>query len=99
MGNRFTWDEVKRETNLNKHNLDFCDAGWVLDSSYRMDIPVTRNGERRIQSMAYVVDVLAVLLVVHTPRNNTVRVISFRRASTAEKDAYHEWLEEEDDSR
>ena len=43
---RLIWDEAKRQANLAKHGLDFSAAGEVLDSRYRLDIPVRRAGER-----------------------------------------------------
>ncbi|GHU30288.1 hypothetical protein AGMMS50256_16920 [Betaproteobacteria bacterium] len=65
---KLEWDEAKRQRNIARCGLDFADAGWVLDSPYRLDIPVVRNAEARIQSMAYVFGFLAVLLLVHTGR-------------------------------
>ena len=61
------WDEPKRETNLEKHGLDFVDADLVLCSSYRLDVASERNGEFRVQSFAYVFEVLTVLTVVFLP--------------------------------
>lgn len=87
------WDENKRQSNIKKHGLDFADAGWVLDSCYRFDVTVIRNGEERIQSFAYVFGKLAALLVVHTERAGSIRIISFRYASEEESGAYYEWLE------
>jgi hypothetical protein len=63
-----------------------------LASPFRLDIESKRNDEARIQSFAYVFDVLAVLTVVHLPEKPT-RIISFRRASRDEREVYHEWLE------
>lgn len=100
METRLTWDEAKRAANLRKHGLDFADAGEVLDSRYRMDVPVLRGGEMRVRSISYALGFLAVLTVVHTERDGAARVISFRRASTAEREAYDAWLEDEfDDAR
>lgn len=64
---RFIWNEQKRATNLDKHHLDFADAGLVLDSQFRLDVESVRNGEQRTQSFAYVFDRLAVLTVVYLP--------------------------------
>jgi uncharacterized protein len=89
------WDEHKRQANLRKHGLDFADAGEVLASRYRLDVPLQRQGEVRILSMSYAMGVLAVLTVVHTARGGAARVISFRRASREEREAYREWLEDE----
>jgi uncharacterized DUF497 family protein len=95
MGSKLTWHEGKRQSNIAKHGLDFADAGLVLDSPWRLDITVRRNGEERVQSFAYVLGKLAVLLVVHTERKGEVRIISFRPASQIETEAYHEWLEKD----
>jgi hypothetical protein len=86
---RYTWNEQKRAINLNKHHLDFADAGWVLDSQFRLDVASVRNDEERTQSFAYVFD--AVLTVVHMPGKQP-HIISFRTASTEEREVYHEWL-------
>lgn len=91
--NRLIWDELKRQSNLERHGLDFADAYWVLDSPYRLDIPAMRNGEARIQSFAYVFEVLAVLSLAHVERAGRTRIISFRKASAIEREMYHEWLE------
>jgi len=56
-----TWDERKREANLAKHGLDFSDAELVLDSDIRLDLPVMRNGEERVQSFAYVFQIAEAL--------------------------------------
>ena len=89
------WDEAKRQTNLEKHGLDFVDAPMVLESPYRLDVGSVRSGEARMQSFAYVFDVLAVLTVVHVARDDALRIVSFRPASEEERSAYHGWLEED----
>ena len=86
------WDEPKRETNLEKHGLDFVDADLVLCSSYRLDVACERNGELRVQSFAYVFEVLTVLTVVFRKSGEVRRIISFRRANRSEREVYHEWL-------
>ncbi len=82
---------------MKKHGLDFIDADMVLDNPYRLVIPVTRNNENRIQSIAYVFEVLVVLTVVHIERSEGMRIISFRPASAKEKSGYYEWLENDFD--
>jgi hypothetical protein len=58
---RIRWDEQKHQSNLEKHGLDFRDADWVLETHYRLDVPVVRNDEMRLQSFAHVFEVLTVL--------------------------------------
>jgi uncharacterized DUF497 family protein len=64
----------------------------VLDSLYRLDITALRGGEARTQSLSYVTDCLRVLTVAHIAREGATRVISYRRASTEEREAYYEWI-------
>ncbi|MDD5215584.1 MAG: BrnT family toxin [Methylococcales bacterium] len=92
MKNKLIWDETKRQSNLKKHGLDFADANEVLESRYRFDIDVVRGGELRTQSISYAMGFLAVLTVVHTERDDSTRIISFRPASTNERENYYEWL-------
>lgn len=89
---KYAWRESKRESNLQKHKLDFIDADMVIESPYRLDIETERNGERRQQSFAYVFDRLTVLTVVYLP-DETPHIISFRPAKRSEREVYHDWLE------
>lgn len=97
MNSILIWDEEKRRINLSKHGLDFADAHQVLNSRFRLDVPVEREGEQRTQSLSYVLDHLRVLTVVHTERESVTRIISYRPASEIETENYREWLENEFD--
>ncbi|MFZ3140487.1 BrnT family toxin [Polaromonas sp.] len=92
---KLIWDETKRRSNLVKHGLDFEDAGEVLESRFRLDIALVRSGESRMQSVSYALGFLAVLTVVYTEREGATRVISFRPASSKEREVYDAWLENE----
>ena len=99
MHGRMAWDERKRLANLARHGLDFSHAGEVLESRYRLDIPVCRAAEWRVLSVSYSMKFLATLAVVHVQRNSRTRIISFRPASAKEREVYGYWLENEcDDS-
>lgn len=93
MGTRLIWDEAKRLANLAKHGLDFADASEVLDSRYRLDVLVVRQGEARTESFSCALGFLAVLTVIHTERDGATRIISFRQASKNEWERYDVWLE------
>ena len=84
---RLTWDDAKRQANLDKHGLDFADAEEILLSRYRLDVPVIRNSEQRVMSLSYVI------AIVHTDRDGLTRIISLRRASDFEAEKYYDWLE------
>ena len=98
MSGRLIWDEAKRRANLSKHGLDFADATWVLESEIRMDVPDDTSGEVRIRSFAYVYVRLKALMVVHVERGDDTQIVSFRAASTEERNLYYEWLETDDDA-
>lgn len=89
----FEWDETKREGNLAKHGLDLADGIMVYESPFKLEIETERQGEGRVQAVAYVFDRLAVLSLAYANRGETVRFISLRYASRSEREAYHEWLE------
>ena len=97
MNTRLIGDEAKRQSNLRKHGFDFADAGEVLGSRFRLDIPQQGADEVRMLSISYALGFLAVLSVVHTERAGSARVISFRRASRMEREVYDAWLENECD--
>jgi len=92
MIHQYTWNEAKRTANLEKHLLDFSDADLVLESTIKLTIDIERNSEHRKQVFAYVFEVLTVLTVVYTERDNTARIISFLPAKHTEREAYYEWL-------
>ena len=94
MAKRLIWDEAKRAANRAKHGLDFADAGEVLESHYRLDVAEVHDNDLRTQSFSYGMNCLRVLTVVHIDRDDATRVISYRGASTAEREAYcEEWTE------
>lgn len=85
----FEWDENKNIINRSKHKIDFADAIQVFFDDRRITRHDNRNdyGEDRYQviGMAYE----RVLFVVYIERNeNTIRVISARKANKKERLAY-----------
>ena len=85
---RFRWDETKRLANLNKHGLDFADAErvfagpMVLFEDRRCDY-----GEQRMIGIGLLETV--VVLIVHVEADDTIRIISMRRAESDETDLYY----------
>ncbi len=79
-------DENKRALNLEKHGIDFIDAIDVFADLSRIEALSTRHYELRYQTIGSVHDV--VILVVYTVRKDTIRLISARRASKNEREAY-----------
>lgn len=84
----FEWDENKRNYNLEKHGIDFIDIISLFEDPNRIEFKNIRQGERRIQTIGMVEDV--VLFLVYTLRGKKKRIISVRRASKNERKAYDE---------
>jgi uncharacterized protein len=85
----FTWDEPKRQANLARHGLDFADAEkvfagpMVLFEDNRADY-----GEQRMIGVG-LLDYL-VVLIVHVENDETIRIISMRKADGNETDIYYQ---------
>ncbi|MER3553130.1 MAG: hypothetical protein C4331_01915 [Meiothermus sp.] len=88
---RFEWDEEKRLANLEKHGLDFEDAWKVFESDYLeiKDAPED-YGEDRFK--VYGIADFEVVIVIHTPRPEVIRIISMRKADRDETNFYYEQI-------
>lgn len=91
---KFEWDEQKRETNLEKHGVDFEDAKLIF-SGQTVEIPDNRHnyGEHRIGAFGEVKN--NVFFVVYTQRGEKRRIISARKAGTNERELYYSHIARE----
>ena len=89
----FDWDPVKREANLQKHEVDFLDAVEVFDDAQRILEDTTRpeHGEQRTKAIGRVG--AALLCVIFTDRGEERRIISARRARRDERERYRQSAE------
>ena len=84
----FEWDDAKARSNQEKHGISFGEAIAVfadpdimtLDASRQEDAEVRRKAVGRIEGKLFV--------LVFTEREGSIRVISARRASRNEEQAY-----------
>ena len=84
----FTWDETKRQTNLQKHGLDFADAEKVFNGPLVLFEDTRENyGEQRMIGIG-LLDYI-VVLVVHVGSDDDIRIISMRKADSDETDLYY----------
>ena len=84
----FEWDERKRQSNLEKHGLDFFDVSEVFEAPHIVVPSKFENIEERF--LAVGVCQGRFVTVVYTIRGESIRVISFRRARHAERQKYHQ---------
>lgn len=94
-GLRFEWDERKNALNRRKHGVSFEEARTAfLDENARV-IPDPEHsvGEERFVLIGLSISV-RVLVVCHCYRKSdqTIRIISARKANRDETDEYHWWL-------
>lgn len=82
------YDESKREANLTKHGLDLADATLVYNAPNKMTLESPRDDEPGRMDIALVEVIGVVLALVYVERGETVRAISLRRASKAERRFY-----------
>ena len=85
----FEWDEGKRQTNIDKHGIDFVVAIRIFDGFYvRQENDGRDDGEKR----SVITGALdgAVITVVYTEREIRLRLVSARPASREERWVYNE---------
>ena len=81
---KFEWDENKRQANIQKHRMDFKDAGRIFKG-----ITVTFQdnrfdyGEQRYITMGLLGEV--VVVIAHAEIDENIRIISMRKATKNEQ--------------
>jgi uncharacterized DUF497 family protein len=85
----FEWDDEKAVNNLNKHDVSFEEGVTIFNDPLMATIfdPDHSEAEERYVSMGISVQG-RLLVVVHTERGERIRLISCRKATSAERKAY-----------
>jgi uncharacterized protein len=90
---KFEWDEFKNIRNQQKHGLDFAEAERVFSPSLFVDIDDRFDyGEERYVGLG-LLDGRVVVVIFTQPYEDTVRVISLRKANSYERQQYREYLQ------
>ena len=85
----FEWDDDKAESNFAKHGISFPDARDVFND------PLAIEGEDRSLTYGEIrwriigTGKGRVLTVIYTEREDTIRLISARKSTRAERHEYH----------
>lgn len=88
----YAWNPAKAKENLRKHGIDLADAVLVLEDHDALTIQDSYPDEIRFKTPGMDPH-LRVLLVVHTPGDeNTIRIISARKADKSEINQYFKGL-------
>lgn len=83
----FEWDEAKSAANRSKHGISFEEAEAIWDDPVFLEVRVTALPEERWVVVGRV-GKNAYLTAVITYRDDRVRIISARKSSKKEVDAY-----------
>ena len=84
----FEWDPNQARSNLREHRVSFETAKKVFDDDAAFEI---RDDSAEEERWKYVGRIgTAIFVVVYTERGDNIRIISARRATRSEKDAYYQ---------
>ena len=88
---KFEWDPKKAATNLAKHGISFEDASSVFGDPFAGTIPdpLHSTEEARFVTIGLTA-AQRLVVVVHTDRDDRIRLISARPATRAEKKKHEE---------
>lgn len=84
---RYEWDEAKRQSNIQKHGIDFVGIEKVF-AGQTITILDDRNdyGEPRFVSVGLLRG--RVVVIAHTETDEAIRIISVRKATKNEEISY-----------
>jgi uncharacterized protein len=87
----FEWDAIKAGSNLAKHGVSFEEAATVFSDTVSITIPDPTHSQTETRFI-----ILGrshrgrFLVVIHTERGDSIRIISARHASRRERKQYEE---------
>lgn len=85
----FEWDEAKRFANIDKHGIDFIDVPSVFNGdTVTVEDKRYKYGEQRFVTLGLLQG--RAIAVVHTERDELIRIISARKATKYEQRIYFE---------
>ena len=91
MGLKFEWDRRKAAANVKKHGVSFEEAATAFGDPLSLTIhdPDHSDDEDRFLLLG-VTQSRKLVVVAHTDRNDTIRIINARLADRGERENYEE---------
>ncbi|AFY36413.1 BrnT family toxin [Calothrix sp. PCC 7507] len=87
----FEWDENKAVINLSKHGVSFAEAKTVFDDPLYVDFyDPDHSGDEQRYLIVGESNQRRLLIVSYTERGDSMRLISARVVTSAEREAYQE---------
>lgn len=88
---QFEWDPQKAAANVKRRRISFDEAASVLDDLLSTTYPDEAHSEEEMRFLTIGASRRGrVLVVAHTERNDTIRIISARRATRREREFYEQ---------
>lgn len=89
---KFEWDDEKNKENIRKHGLDFTDAWQIFDAPTLTALDTKEEyGEDRFIGIGFLKN-FVVVMVYTEPEEETLRIISLRKALKHERERFEETL-------
>lgn len=89
MDMRFVWDQRKNRDNIRKHGIDFRDVPDMFNHPMLVRLDTRQDyGEDRWIGVGLLKSIVAVVIYIEWLDEETIRIISARKATGHEKDEY-----------
>lgn len=86
----FEWDEEKNKENIRKHGFDFADAWEIFEAPIRAVLDTREDyGEDRWNGIGFLGNRIVVVIFTQSDEN-TIRIISLRKALKYERKKFEE---------
>jgi hypothetical protein len=89
---KFEWDDRKNQNNLAKHGFDFADAYRIFNMPMVVELDERENYDEDRYVGIGLLEGRVVVIVYTEPDEQTVRIISLRKALSYERRYYEQYL-------
>lgn len=89
---KFEWDERKNKSNITKHGFDFADAYRIFNLPIFVYVDEREDYSEDRYIGIGLLDKRVVVVVYTEPEEQTVRIISLRKALSQERKRYEQYL-------
>ena len=90
---QFEWDDEKEKINIVKHGIDFTTAARVFKDENRLELydETHSDTEDRYITIGIIDGIAYLVMVVYTEREESIRLISARKATKQERRMYYDY--------
>ena len=91
---RLQWDERKNQENIRKHGFDLSSAWEIFELPMLIDIDAREVFEQRLAGIGFLRQYIIVVIFAEVA-DDTIRIISLRKAVKHERERFEEFLKNE----